>query len=312
MNSDELELFAKVARHRSISNAAIELGVDQSTITRHISRLEQRIGVRLFYRSGRGTALTDSGVAFLQAARKVLEALDEAHRVAHSLTHKGPSRLVIAAPPTIGSVLFGRLAASLAEDFPGTALHFVEGMGSHVLKLLTDGQADIGIVYAPAPAALSWDSLRLIESIYLVAPAHAAPLGARFPARRLGELPLVLPTTSFGLRMMADTLARNLDIRLDIRIECDTGSATLTRMVAEGAGYTLLPYAMVRDEVALGHLQAAPLSDPPLTRGIVLAMARNRDAAAGSWKAMQTVKRAILDTVRQGAWPGVSAEPDAA
>ncbi|WP_158219389.1 MULTISPECIES: LysR family transcriptional regulator [unclassified Achromobacter] len=310
MNSDELALFAKVARHRSISNAAIELGVDQSTITRHIARLEQQVGVRLFFRNGRGTALTDSGAAFLRAAQKVLDAMDEAQGVAHALAHQGPARLVIAAPPTIGSVIFSRLAVGLLATYPATALHFVEDMGSHVLKLLTDGQADIGLVYAPAPAALAWDSLRLTEAIHLVGPSDAAPLGASFPARRLGELPLVLPTTSYGLRMQAEMLARNLGITLDVRVECDTGSATLTRMVADGAGYTLMPYAMVRDEIALGHLQAAPLADPPLHRGIVLAMARNRDTAAGSWSALQAVRRIVVECVREGAWPGVSVDTE--
>jgi LysR family nitrogen assimilation transcriptional regulator len=312
MNSDELALFAKVARHRSISNAAIELGVDQSTITRHIARLEHSTGLRLFFRNGRGTALTDSGIAFLRAAQKVLDAMDEAQRMAHTLAHQGPARLVIAAPPTIGNVIFSRLAVGLHADFPAMALRFVEGMGSHVLKLLTDGQADIGLVYAPAPAALTWESLYLTESIYLVGPGDAVPIGPSFPARRLAELPLVLPTTSFGLRMQAETLARNLGITLDIRVECDTGSTTLARMVADGAGYTLLPYATVRAEIAQGHLQAAPLADPPLTRGIVLAMARNRDAAAGSWSALRTVKRIVVDTVRLGAWPGVSVDAEAA
>ncbi|ALM86036.1 LysR family transcriptional regulator [Bordetella sp. N] len=310
MNSDELALFAKVARHRSISSAAIELGVDQSTITRHIGRLEQDVGVRLFFRNGRGTALTEGGTAFLRAAQKVLDAMDEAQRVAHALTHQGPARLVIAAPPTIGSVIFSRLAVGLHASFPATALHFVEDMGSRVIKLLTDGHADIGLAYAPAPTALAWDSLRLTEAIYLVGPVSAAPLGPAFPAQRLGELPLVLPTTSYGVRMQAEMLARTLDIHLDVRVECDAGSATLTRMVMDGAGYTLMPYSVVRDEIAQGRLQAAPLTGPALTRGIVLAMARNRDTSAGSWSALQAVRRIVVESVREGAWPGVSVDED--
>lgn len=305
MNSDDLELFAKVARHRSISRAALELGLDQSTITRHIARLEQQTGVRLFYRSGRGAELTDAGKAFLQPAQKVLDAMENARTTAHALTHAGPARLVIAAPPPIAGVLFSQMALAMAQAFPATALRFVENLGGNILKMLTEGEADIGVVYAPVPASMARDSLMLEESIYLVASAQAPALEDEFDARRIGELPLILPSTPYGARMLAETLARSLGLRLNIRLECDTGSSTMKRLVEEGLGYSLMPYAVIDKEIAEGRLQAARFVDPPLKRNIVVAMAKNRDPGSGLWSTLQILQREIRQLVRTGRWPGV-------
>jgi LysR family nitrogen assimilation transcriptional regulator len=306
MNSDDLALFATVARLRNISRAALELGLDQSTITRHIGKLEQEIGVRLFYRSGRGAVPTDAGNAFLQSAQKVLDTLEHARRAAHALSHAGPARMVIAAPPTIGGVLFGPLAIALGEAFPATALRFVEGLGSHILKLLAEGEVDIGIVYAPVPAALARHSLMLEEAIYLVGPGTAPPLGEAFESRHIRDLPLVLPSTPYGVRMMAESLARSLGLSLNIRVECDTGTATMKRLVEAGLGYSLMPLAVLREEIAAGRLQAARFTDPPLKRDIIVATARNRDTAVGLWRVLQLLQGEIEQLVHTGDWPGVT------
>jgi LysR family nitrogen assimilation transcriptional regulator len=48
MNSDDLEMFAHVAKTGSFSRTAMELGASQSTISRRIGLLEAGLGVRLF------------------------------------------------------------------------------------------------------------------------------------------------------------------------------------------------------------------------------------------------------------------------
>lgn len=310
MNSDDLELFAKVAHHRSIVRVALELGMDQSTITRHIARLEQQSGLRLFYRNGRGVVLTDAGKAFLQPARKVLESLEQARLTAHALSHAGPPRLSIAAPPTIAGVLFGRMANAVAQAFPATVLHFAESLVSNILNMLAEGEVDIGVVYAPVPASLTYDSLMLKESIYLVGPATAPPLGAEVLSTRIGEFPLLLPATPYGSRMMAETLARNLGLQLNIRLECNTGSATMKHLVEEGIGYSLMPYAIIDREITHGRLQAARLIDPPVTRDIVVVTARNRDPAPELWNTLQIMRNEIKHLVQAGRWPGVALSGD--
>jgi DNA-binding transcriptional LysR family regulator len=70
MNPTALEYFVRIAQSGSISRTAIEVGIEQSTMTRHIARLESDLKVRLFHRSGRGVVLTDAGALLLTRGRR--------------------------------------------------------------------------------------------------------------------------------------------------------------------------------------------------------------------------------------------------
>lgn len=59
-----LRAFEAAARHLSFSLAAAELNVTQAAISRHIRELEADIGVKLFHRTGRGVAMTETGKEF--------------------------------------------------------------------------------------------------------------------------------------------------------------------------------------------------------------------------------------------------------
>ena len=72
MTNVSLRYFAAVARHGSIREAAEELHVAQSALSRQIQKLEQDFGVPLFQRHARGVELTSAGEIFLRHARSSL------------------------------------------------------------------------------------------------------------------------------------------------------------------------------------------------------------------------------------------------
>ncbi len=72
MNNVNLRYFASVARHGSMREAAEELHVAQSALSRQIQKLEQELGVPLFQRHARGVELTSAGEIFLRHARSSL------------------------------------------------------------------------------------------------------------------------------------------------------------------------------------------------------------------------------------------------
>jgi len=71
-----LRSFLYVSRHRSISKAAVELGVSQPTVTEHIQRLEEGYGRALFTRGPNGVELTLAGEALKRTIQPSLEQLD--------------------------------------------------------------------------------------------------------------------------------------------------------------------------------------------------------------------------------------------
>jgi LysR family nitrogen assimilation transcriptional regulator len=303
MNSDDLECFVRVANCGSISRAAMELGSDQSTVSRHMARLEAASQARLFHRSGRGVVLTDAGLALLEHARKVASTLEEARRALHSYSEQGPAQLVIAAQPTIARMAFGSVGKALKTQYPKTRLRFVEGLGSHMLSWLAAGEIDIAILYLPTHAGGLKVDMLLREHIRLVAPASHAHIGPDFPVRHLGQVPLILPSTPQGLRLLAESLAQKAGVSLDIALECDASTNVTKRLVEEGCGSTILPLAAVAEEVAQGRLRTARLVDPEVVREVAIATAKNRPPVTQLWSITQTIRNEVAQIVTSGNWP---------
>lgn len=304
MNPTALEYFVKIAENGNISRTAVELGIEQSSMTRHLARLEADLKVRLFHRSGRGVVLTDAGALLLTRAKAVAEALTETRKLAITLAEEGPSRLVIAAQPTLAQRSFPALARAMRARFPDTRLHMVEALGHQLINWLIEGKIDVALLYVPAQASVIDVDMLLQEPLYFVAPSSHPPLDATMPVAHMLKQRLILPSTPHGLRETAETLAAAYNTHLHIEVECDGSNAISKNLVQAGIGCTILPLATVADEVAQGSLQAARLVDPEVIRDIAIATARNRPPVIGQWDILQSIRQVISEQVSQGHWPG--------
>ena len=88
----------------SLSAASRALGIPLATVSRRVSDLEARLGTRLVVRTSRKLIPTEDGAAFLVAARRVLEDLGEAERVASGEYRAPRGELLVTAP-----IMFGKL-----------------------------------------------------------------------------------------------------------------------------------------------------------------------------------------------------------
>jgi DNA-binding transcriptional LysR family regulator len=120
-----MAIFVAVASAGSFSAASRQLRIPLPTVSRKVSDLETHLRARLFVRSTRKLALTDSGQAYLTSCRRLLDEIAEADRVASGQYNAPQGELVLTAP-----VAFGRL---------------------HVLPIITDflkahAQVDVRLV----------------------------------------------------------------------------------------------------------------------------------------------------------------------
>src|SRR6266508_4344355 len=92
-NGDML-VFAQVAERASFSAAAEYLGITRSAVSKVVTRLEHRLGVRLLHRTTRRLSLTPEGEIYHRRARDILAAIDDAEvEVSRAQTPQGRLRV---------------------------------------------------------------------------------------------------------------------------------------------------------------------------------------------------------------------------
>lgn len=179
LETRELDYFVAVAEELHFGKAAERLGMAQPPLSRAISRLERRMGVRLLERSSRRVALTDTGAMFLADSRRVLDSLDAAVRRAQRAQQ--PGLLVMAVRPGTASGLIADLIRS--PEVGGHDVLFTHDRTA----ALRDGRADIALL------CLGTDDLTGLRTASLTeeAPFALVPRDhtlARRPAVTVAEL----------------------------------------------------------------------------------------------------------------------------
>ena len=138
LETRELVYFVAVAEELHFSRAAERLGIAQPPLSRAVSRLERRMGVRLLERTSRHVELTPAGLVFLDECRRLLQGLDTAvHRTQRA---GGPARLVLAVRPGTGSGLLAQVLRS--HDGAAPELVFTHDQAG----ALRDGTADFALL----------------------------------------------------------------------------------------------------------------------------------------------------------------------
>lgn len=142
LETRELDYFVAVAEELHFGRVAARLGIAQPPLSRAISRLERRMGVRLLDRTSRSVALTEAGRVFLAETRKALDAVDAAIRRAQRAAR--PDRLVMAARPGTGSGLLADLLGAYGRRRDAVPVEIL--FTSAQSAALRNGTADVGVL----------------------------------------------------------------------------------------------------------------------------------------------------------------------
>ena len=171
----EIGVFVKVVATGSFSQAARDLGLPKSTVSRKVSQLEERLGARLLQRTTRKVALTEVGAMYHERCARILPELEDAERAVTELQDVPRGLLRIAAPSRFG--MLGPVVAEFLSLYPDVKVEVV--CSDRVVDLIEEG-FDVAI-RAGSLADGSLVARRLMESIphFLVAsPAYVTRRGS--------------------------------------------------------------------------------------------------------------------------------------
>lgn len=115
---NEIAIFVKVVDAGSFTGAAKSLGLPKSTVSRKITQLEERLGVRLLQRTTRTLSLTDTGSAYYNQCSRIIGDVEEANIAVTEMQSKPKGLLRITAPMLFGSRVLSDMVSEFLQKNP--------------------------------------------------------------------------------------------------------------------------------------------------------------------------------------------------
>jgi DNA-binding transcriptional LysR family regulator len=260
-----LAIFAKVVETRSFAGAAAELGLSKATVSKAISRVEARLGARLFNRTSRRFALTDAGRALSERAARILAEGEAAENeaLAQSATPRGLVRLAV--PMSFGLTRVAPLLPEFLAAYPEVSVDL--HLSDATVDLVGDG-FDAALRIAVLP-----DSSLVARRLCGVA-RHTVAAPAYLERHGRPSHPLDLAThrclcyaylATPDVWHFTNAAGEQASVRPGGPLRANNGDAMMPALLA-GIGIAVLPDFIVREALADGRLEAI-LTDWSLPQG---------------------------------------------
>src|SRR5882724_837544 len=269
MDLRQLRYFAQIVESGSLSKASRQLFIAQPALSQQLCKLEAEVGKPLLTRSSKGVAPTDNGLALYHHARFMLRQLEQALSIARRESAVMQGMVSVGLPATTVSALGLPLVRRIRERYPSILLNVVEGMSGHLGQMMRMGQLDLAVLFGSDVAPDVKVEPLLEEELFVLLPKHSrlvAPRRTSLPIVKAAELPLILPTSTHGLRrrIAAEFERRNLTAHVVAEID---SLSLLMNCVYDGMGATIKPMAAIFLEGERGRKwRAIAISDATLRR----------------------------------------------
>ena len=251
---EALAIFAKVVELRSFAGAAAELALSKATVSKAVSRLEDRLGTRLFNRTSRRLALTDAGRMLAGRAAQLLadgEAV-ESDMLAQSVVPRGLVRL--AAPMTFGVKVLAPLLPDFLAAHPEVSIDL--NLSDAMVDLIGEG-FDIGLRIASLPdSSLMVRRLCAMPRYTVAAPSYLARYGRPTHPMHLGghRCFAYAYLSTPHLWRYTNAAGEQVAVRPSGPLSVNNGEAVLPALIA-GEGIADLPEFIVGEAIASGQLE---------------------------------------------------------
>ncbi|MET8542958.1 LysR family transcriptional regulator [Kitasatospora sp. NPDC004799] len=261
-----MRVFEAVVTHRTVTGAAVALGLAPASVTEQVRTLELSLGTDLFDRARRDLTLTSAGERLLPWSRRLLDQAEQARR--EVVVTRTRLRLgVLAATTAHLPAVLARLTDRRPEL--DVALHtgpdrdaLLDGVAAGALDaaLVLDAPGPLGSLGFPLPPApLDHLDLQAVPLALVAAPTHPLAGATALTHEDLRGHRLLVDSPACSYHLAGRRLLGHHVRRLH------TGAVPVTRACAEqGLGIALLPVSAVHDRLAAGTLTRLPLDPPPL------------------------------------------------
>jgi DNA-binding transcriptional LysR family regulator len=253
-NIEQLRMFVICAKLGTFSACAKKLGKVQSAVSQGIANLEIDLNVQLFDRTTRKPTLTAEGQHLLFFAEATLQQMHEFECASKALSHKEESKLSLVLDDGLQLERFYSIMDQFSSQFPATSLDTFFAASSDVVNLISNDQADIGLMYSDMTFIKDVELCYIgnIPFVAVVSPNHPLTVHSTvFASQLLAQRQLMIKglyNNQFQFQPLSPLVWWANDYRM------------LRHYVEKGIGWSYLPKHMVEKDLESGLLHALPLS----------------------------------------------------
>jgi len=275
-----IDAFLALEETRRFAIAAERCHVSSSAFSQMITRLEEKIGVRLFDRDTRNVSLTAEGEIFSKGAHRIANEIANSIAELRDRASCSVGRVSIAAPPSLAASWLPRQMAEFKKDHPGIQLQLHDVVSDHCIEMVASGEVDFGL-NARSTHAKEFDSVLLAqEGMFLICQEYYI-LGKRksIKLKELTGCTMINMVRSGSVWQQMQELLKAVDVK-DSGFEVSQ-FGTLAGLVANGFGVSIVPYFAVH-LCKLPGLVAIPIQDRTAVRPIYMLKRKNRSLSAAA------------------------------
>ncbi|WP_067933254.1 LysR family transcriptional regulator [Alicyclobacillus kakegawensis] len=266
-----LEYFMVLARELSFTRAADLLGITQPTLSHQIQLLESRLNTRLFERTGKRIALTQSGQILLAHTRQVFYELEEANREIQELHGLKRGRLSIGCA---GNHIVIQAVRTFHERYPHVTLSVLDMRTEETIEALLNHELDLGVIFRMSED-VRFEFIHLFdeEFYFAVSNAHRLADAPCVSWEDLRSVPLAMLPKRYVLRRFVDEDAAAFGVSISPTVELSSLESLGDMLSIDSIG-AILTKSYIQQR-SMSDIVAIPIRSAPRRKPVGLVYPKN-------------------------------------
>ncbi|NHN35572.1 LysR family transcriptional regulator [Paenibacillus agricola] len=273
MEIRQLEYFSVLCEELHFTKAAEKMGITQPTLSHQIKALEDDLGVPLFDRIGKKTAITEAGMILYKQCKLIFSNLLSARDQIQELQNIERGTLAIGALPGELNQLVSSLLLEFHRNYPKIRIKIIGT--EDIVNLILQNELDFAITILPLEDERISKIALYKERFYFAAtPDHPFANNSAINFDEIKGTPFIMFPESHRCRQLIDLTCSTAGFKLQPLIETTT-IESLFGLVRSGAGATILSKTLL-EMYNNGDLIMIPIENPALCREIGIVFHRDK------------------------------------
>jgi DNA-binding transcriptional LysR family regulator len=258
-----LRYFLEVARTGSVNQAAAQLHVAASAVSRQLAKLEESLAVTLFERQARGMHLTDAGARLLAYGTAQAQESDQVVAQIRGLAEQGRHQVRVASTEGFAAGFLPWVLGAFRQQHDQAQIHLQVGSPDDVAALVLRGEADLGLKYSTRPEK----GLQLLHSAVapvcaIMRPGHPLARLRQVTVAQVVHYPLLTGASGITATQLFDQCCSMLGLHYTAAVTSNFSAALLPMVGAQDI--LLASYLTAAPWMESGHLVARPFEEVQL------------------------------------------------